>query len=67
MEFLKEKRLQWFGHVERIDDERAPVKAKKFVVCGSKKGRTKKKLKVVVEKDQFTTYWRRSKSAQKIN
>ena len=29
-EFLREQRLRWFGHKERIDDERAPVKAKKF-------------------------------------
>ena len=29
-EFLGEHRLRWFGHVERIDDERAPVKAQKF-------------------------------------
>ena len=31
-EFMKEQRLRWFGDVERINDERAPVKEKKFVV-----------------------------------
>ena len=27
-EFVREHRLRWFGHVERFDDERTPVKAK---------------------------------------
>ena len=30
-EFLREQRLQRFGLIEKMDDERAPVKAKKFV------------------------------------
>ena len=37
-EFLREQRLQQFEHMERRDDKRAPVKAKKFVVEGSRKG-----------------------------
>ena len=38
-EFLREQRLQWFGYIEKLNDKRAPVKAKKFVVDGLKKGR----------------------------
>ena len=49
-EFLREQRLQWFGHIEWINDERALVKAKNFVVDGSKRGRPKKRLKEVIEK-----------------
>ena len=26
-EFLREQRLRWMGHVERMDEERGPVKA----------------------------------------
>ena len=36
-EFIKEQILQWFRYVERIDNERAPVKAKKIVDDGLKK------------------------------
>ena len=36
-EFISEHRLQWFGHVEKMDDKRTPVKIKIFVVDGSKK------------------------------
>ena len=38
--------LRWFGHVKRMDDERAPEKANKLVVDGSKKGSPKKRKKV---------------------
>ena len=38
-EFLRKLKLRWFEHMEKIDDERAPVKAKIFVVNGSKRGR----------------------------
>ena len=40
-EFTRAHRLRRFGHVERMDNERTPVKAKNFVVDGSKKGRPK--------------------------
>ena len=43
-EFLIEQRLQWFGHTERMDNERAPVKAKNFVIDDSKISRPKKRL-----------------------
>ena len=42
-EFLREQRLRWLEHMKKIDDERAPVKAKIFVVNGSKRGRPKKR------------------------
>ena len=42
-EFLRKKTLQWFGHVKKMDDEKAPVKAKKIAV-GSKKRHTKEKM-----------------------
>ena len=38
-EFLREQRLQWFGHMRKMDDERAPMKAKSFLVNGSKRDR----------------------------
>ena len=41
---LREQIMQWFGHVERMDDERVPVKAKQLVIESSKKkGQPKKK------------------------
>ena len=48
-EFLREKRLRWLGHVERMDEERGPVKALLLVVDGTKKGRPKKRWKKVLE------------------
>ena len=40
-EFLREKRLRWLGHVERMDEVRGPVKALLLEVDETKKGRTK--------------------------
>ena len=34
--FLREQRLRWFGHREKMDDERAPVKVKSFVSMAQK-------------------------------
>ena len=50
-EFLREKRLRWLGHVERMDGERGPVKALLLAVDGTKKGRLKKRWKEVLECD----------------
>ena len=50
-EFLREKRLQWLGHVERMNEERGPVKALLLEVDGTKKGRPKKRWKEVLECD----------------
>ena len=50
-EFLREKRLRWLRHVERMDEERGPVKALLLEVNGTKKGRPKKRWKEVVECD----------------
>ena len=44
-EFLREKRLRWLGHVERMDEERGPAKALLLEVQGTKKGRPKKRWK----------------------
>ena len=52
-EFLREQRLRWLGHVERMDEERGPVKALKLEVDGTKKGRPKKRWKKVVESDMI--------------
>ena len=51
----REHTLKWFGHVERMDDERTPVKAKHFEVDCLKKGTPKKSWKEVVEKDMLVT------------
>ena len=50
-EFLRETRLRWLGHVERMDEERGPVKALLLEVDGTKKGRPKKRWKEVLECD----------------
>ena len=39
------------GHVERMDEERGPVKALLLEVDGTKKGRQKKRWKEVLECD----------------
>ena len=40
-EFLREQRLQWLGHVKRMDEERGPVEALHLEVDGTKKERPK--------------------------
>ena len=37
VQHIREHRLLWFTHVERMDDERAPVKVKRIVIEGWKK------------------------------
>ena len=49
-EFLRGQRLRWLGHVERMDENRGPSKARHFQIDGSKKGRPKKRWK---------RYWRK--------
>ena len=43
-EFLREKKLQWLGHVERMDEERGPVKALLLEVDGTKTRKTEKEV-----------------------
>ena len=50
-EFLREKRWRWLGHVERMDEERDPVKTLLLEVDGTKKRRPKKRWKEVLECD----------------
>ena len=50
-EFLRSQRLRWFGHVERMCEERAPVIAMKVTVNGRKRGRPKKRWEEVVKED----------------
>ena len=50
-EFLREKRLRWLGHVERMDEGRGPVKALLLKVDWTKKGRPKKRWREVLECD----------------
>ena len=50
-EFRREKRLRWLGHVERMDEERGPLKALLLEVDGTKKGRPKKRWKEVLKCD----------------
>ena len=52
-EFLREQRLRWFRHVERIDNERATVKAKRFVVESSKKAPIYEKIEKGLDKDML--------------
>ena len=49
--FLREKRLRWLGHVEKMDEERGLVKALLLEVDRTKKGRPKKRWKEVLECD----------------
>ena len=46
----REQQLRWFGHIERMDDERAPVTTKKSVVNDSKRGRPEKSWKETIKK-----------------
>ena len=41
--FLREQRLRWLGHVERIDEGRGPVEALHLKLVGKKKAEKKKK------------------------
>ena len=52
-EFLREQRLRWLGHVERMDEERGPVKALHLKVDETKKGRPKKRWKEVLKRDMI--------------
>ena len=49
--FLREKRLRWLGHVEKMDEEKGLVKALLLEVDRTKKGRPKKRWKEVPECD----------------
>ena len=40
--FLKEQSLRWIGHIDRMNDERATMKPKNFVIDGSKRGKPNK-------------------------
>ena len=52
-EFLREQWLRWLGHVERMDEEKGPVKALHLEVDGTKKGRPKKRWKKALECDMI--------------
>ena len=43
--FLREQRLRWLGHVERIDEGRGPVEALHLKLVGKKKAEKKKEKK----------------------
>ena len=43
IELLRERRLRWLGHVQRMDKERELVKALHFNVDGTKKGRDRRR------------------------
>ena len=46
-EFI-ELRLRWFEHIERMDDEKAPVKAKNYVLDGLKRVKPEKRWKEAI-------------------
>ena len=50
-EYLRSQRLRWFGHVQRMSGEKAPVKAGEISVDGKKVGRPKKRWREVVTED----------------
>ena len=50
-EYLREQRLLWLGHVEKMDEELGPGKALHIEVDGTKKRRPKKRWKEVMECD----------------
>ena len=58
--FLREQRVRWLRDVEKMDEERAPVRARKFEIEGSKKDRLKKRWKEVMEKDMLVRVLKRS-------
>ena len=58
--FFREQRLRWFRRFEKMDDERASVKADNFVVNGSKRGRPKKRRKETIEKNMLARGLKRS-------
>ena len=59
-EFFREQRLRWFEHMEKMNDERAPVMAKIFEANGSKRGTPKKRRKETIEKDMLARGLKRS-------
>ena len=58
-EFLREKRLRWLEHAERMDEERGPLKALLLEVVGRKKGRPEKRWKEVLKCDMTARVLRR--------
>ena len=59
-EFLREQRLRWLGHVERMDEERGrSSKGTTLTVDGTKKGRPKKRWKEVLKCDMIARGLRR--------
>ena len=50
--FLREQKLRWFRHAKKMNEERAPVNVKYFVL-ESRKDRPKKGWKEVQEKDML--------------
>ena len=56
---MRENRLRWLGHVERMNKDRGPVKALHLEVDGTKEGRPKKRWKEVLECDMTARGLRR--------